>query len=96
MKELRNLKTGERKIDLVVEIGTDYRKLGYELLLDNEKKVENIKASEQHQVENIVDEILKEWLKGSGKTPVTWNTLVEALREAGLVLLADDVSKMLK
>ena len=27
--------------------------------------------------------MLSEWLKGKGRKPVTWNTLIEALREIG-------------
>ncbi len=93
MKELRGFKrkTDGKIIDLVTEIGTDYKKLGY-ILLDSDKKVASIEASKSQQVEAIVDEILKEWLKGDGKRPVTWDTLAKALGESGLRTLAEDIS----
>ncbi len=78
-------------IDLVTEIGKDYKKIGRKLL-KNDKKVANIEASKQNQVEDIVDEILSEWLNGDGRTPVTWETLVTVLRESGLVTLAEDIN----
>ena len=95
MDEIRRFrKTDGRVIDLVTEIGTDYKKIG-RILLESDRKVANIETSKQGHVENIVDEILREWLKGSGRTPVTWETLVTVLRESGLVVLADDINDSL-
>ncbi len=93
MKELRGFKrkTDGKIIDLVTEIGTDYKKLGY-ILLDSDKMVANIAESKLQGVDAIVDEILKEWFKGDGKRPVEWDTLAEALRESGLRTLAEDIS----
>ncbi len=93
MKELRSFKrkTDGKIIDIVTEIGTDYKKLG-NILLDSHRKVANIAASNFHQVDAIVDEILTEWLKGDGKGPVSWDTLAKALRESGLRTLAEDIS----
>ena len=36
-------------------------------------------------------EILKEWLNGSGKQPVTWEILIETLDDCNLVTLAEDI-----
>ena len=51
-------------------------------------------------VESIDDkdfkfEILRRWIRGSGRTPVTWGTLVEVLKEAGLKTLAGDIESSL-
>ncbi len=93
MKELRSFKrkTDGKVIDIVTEIGTDYKKLGV-ILLDNDKKVTSIAANNFHRMDDTVDEILREWLKGDGKGPVTWDTLAEALGESGLKTLAEDIS----
>ncbi len=92
MQKLRTFKRDDgRVIDLVTEIGTDYKKIGRKLL-KSDRKVANIEISKHGHVEDIVDEILREWLKGGGRTPVTWETLIAVLRESGLVILADDVN----
>ena len=67
-------------MDLAIEIGTDYEKFGT-LLLEDEKgnKVKNIKVSEHGDPVDITVEILKQWLQGKGKEPVTWQTLVKCL-----------------
>lgn len=36
-------------------------------------------------------EVLKEWLRGRGKHPVTWNTLVEVLFDIGFAALAAEI-----
>jgi len=36
-------------------------------------------------------EILKEWLAGRGKHPVTWNTLIEILHDTELRTLAREI-----
>ena len=40
-------------------------------------------------------EILKEWLQGKGKKPVTWQTLVDVLIDTGLSELAKDIEASL-
>ena len=47
----------------------------------------HIKASKSDPV-TITDEILKQWLQGKGRKPVTWQTLVMCLRDTGLNFLA--------
>ena len=44
-----------------------------------------------YNAEQINTEILQEWLTGRGKQPVTWVTLVEALRDIELSSLAGDI-----
>jgi len=39
----------------------------------------------------ITVEILRQWLLGKGRMPVTWLTLVQCLRDTGLNVLADDI-----
>ena len=90
MTDLLSFKLRKDTIDITNEIGTDYEKFGV-LLLGNANKVDNIKKSNQYQVKDIVVQIIKVWLKGSGKTPVTWETFVWALKESGLAVLASDI-----
>ena len=41
--------------------------------------------------EKLNFEILQEWLTGRAKQPVTWKTLTNTLRDAGLTVLASDI-----
>ena len=79
-----------------MEIGTNYEKFGT-LLLEDKKgnKVKNIKVSEHGDPVDITVEILKQWLQGKGRKPVTWQTLVKGLQDTDLNVLADDIESSL-
>jgi len=79
-------------IDLPEKIGADYVKFGILLLEDkNGHEVKGIEASKRFVPVDITVEILRYWLKGKGRKPVTWQTLVECLRYTGLNVLADEI-----
>ena len=62
------------------------------LLLDDElgSQVDIIKHDAREKTETIVMSILKEWLKGKGK-PVTWQALIDTLRDCKHTDLADKI-----
>ena len=43
------------------------------------------------EIERINTEILREWVTGRGKKPVTWETLTEVLRDIELCALASEI-----
>lgn len=86
----------DRPIDIAAEIGTDYSKLGTFLLDNNNgKKVKNIEKSELGDPVDIAVAILKVWIEGKGRMPVTWRTSVTCLWKTDLNVLADDVETVL-
>ena len=83
-------------IDIPEEIGADYEKFGTFLLEDESgNKVKNIKVSERDDPLVITVEILRQWLQGKGKKPVTWQTLVTCLQDTGLHVLAGKIDDSL-
>ena len=93
---LRYFPMKDGHIDIAQEIGTDYEKFGTLLLEDKTgNKVNSIKESEQGDPLPVTVKILRQWLKGKGKEPVTWRTLVTCLRATGLNVLADSVDHSL-
>ena len=49
-----------------------------------------------NDAERINIEILKQWLTGRGKQPVTWATLIEVLHDIKLSTLANDIEAVFK
>lgn len=45
--------------------------------------------------EDAFDDLMKRWLKGAGKQPPSWRTLLQALDAADFKTLASDVKKVL-
>ena len=83
-------------IDIAVEIGAGYHKFGTLLLKDKKGiKVQNIKVVEHGDPVGISVEILKQWLQGKGRKPVTWQTLVKCLRDIDMNVLADNIKSSL-
>lgn len=79
----------ERRINIPQEIGTKYHDFGILLLDDhNGARVTNMEHKHRGDAELINKEILREWAKGRGKTPVSWETLIEVLRDIELCTLA--------
>ena len=82
---------GKRTINIPQEIGSNYYQFGLLLLDDpNGTRVRNIER-DYREIEQINTEILREWVTGRGKKPVTWETLTEVLRDIELGTLASEI-----
>ncbi len=95
MTQLRSfkLRTG-KTIDFASNIVLDYRKVG-QLLLEGSNDVDILETSHHHETKDIADRILKDWLSGKGKLPVTWGTLIDVIEESGLSSLVYDIEGQL-
>ena len=73
-------------------VGANYTTFGVVLLNDElGSRVDAIDNMYCRDGERICLKILQEWLEGKGLEPVTWNTLIQALRDSGLSSLADHI-----
>ena len=93
---LRYFPVKDGHINIAAEISPDYEKFGTLLLEDKTgNKVKIIEAFEREHPLLITVEILRLWLQGKGKEPVTWRTLLTCLRATGLTVLADRIDHSL-
>ena len=93
---LRYFPVKDGHIDIAAEIPPDDGKFGTLLLEDKTgNEVESIRISKHNDPLLIKVEILRQWLQGKGKDPVTWRTLVECLRATGVTVLADRIDNSL-
>ena len=84
-------RTGE-SINILQRVGTEYTFLGLILLDDKDGCiVDQITSQYQKNAVNITMEILKRWIRGEGKQPVTWKTLTDALAAIGLSELTKSI-----
>ena len=91
MLECTKFRGRERTINIPQEIGTNYYYFGLHLLDDpNGTRVRNIER-DYREIERINTEILREWVTGRGKKPVTWETLTEVLCDIELGALASEI-----
>ena len=81
-----------RTINIPQEIGSNYYYFGIHLLDDpNGTRVLNMERRHREDAERINTEILREWATGRGKKPVSWETLIEVLRDIELGALASEI-----
>ena len=79
-------------LEILEGVGAHYFTFG--VLLLNDKTGSRVDAIENmycRDGERICRKILQEWLEGKGLEPVTWETLVQTLRNTKLFTLADSV-----
>ena len=84
-------------INVIRKIVAHYFMFGVFLLNDDNGTLVRALTSQHHHydAENITTAILQCWLDGKGKTPVSWATLIGALREIDLDELADQIENAL-
>jgi hypothetical protein len=93
MGELIRLPVSGGRIKIIDKIGDSYVEFGVLLLQDDDgNKIRAIKEEQRGKVANINHEILRLWLSGKGRQPVTWATLVSVLQDIELVELAKDIA----
>ena len=91
------IRDGESHIDITEKIGANYYTFGVFLLQDETgSKVKTIESHYKENPKRINQEIFGQWLQGDGKQPVTWKTLIEALRDSQLFYVAEEVEAHLK
>ena len=93
---LRHFPVKDGSLDVAEKIGTDYKHFGTLLLNDSDgSKVNNIDMSKRGNPVLITVEILEQWLQGRGRMPVTWQTLIECLRDMNMIVLANKIETTL-
>ena len=77
------------RLKIPEKVGRNYRKFGTLLLNDDIGSLVDIAEKSCHyQADDIVTSILRKWLE-EGPTTVTWDNLIQVMRDCGLQTLAD-------
>ena len=84
-------------IKIIDKIGTGNHDLGIRLLNDDDGTITaNIEAQYKHDPPSrTTEDFLQKWLRGTGRTPQTWHTLITVLREIELNSLAQEIEENL-
>ena len=95
LHELQRLKgRGGSEIRVIKSVAHQWDELAIALHFDHEEK-SAIQRNTHFQVEAACEEVLGEWLNGGHRTPVTWETLLEALRDCEFIVLATNLEEAL-
>ena len=79
-------------LNIPERISTKYKQFGVILLEDGEGAlVDGIAHKNFNNPEEINIDILTQWLRGKGRKPVTWRTMISTLEEIGLKTMAENI-----
>ena len=79
-------------INIPQKIGVDYYNFGLFLLEDDSgARICSIAHEHMNNAEQINMEVLRQWLTGKAKHPITWKTLTEVLHAIELKTLAREI-----
>ena len=82
-------------VNIAVEMSTGYSKFAAQLLNDDTgARLRNIERSKRENPEEINIEILREWLKGGERQPVTWSALARVLEDIDKGELAAQIKQV--
>lgn len=88
---------GNDHIDLTTQIGTAYRKFAIFLLNDaNGAIIDGLETRHLKDATDINTAVFTKWMEGTNRVAVTWDWLVESLRNADLHELANTVESGLE
>ena len=78
------------------EVGDNYCTFGIFLLNDQTGgKVDTFREQYHGNAEGVVRRILREWLEGKG-LPVTWDSLINVLKDTNLLTMAHRIQENLQ
>ena len=87
----------KKNLNIIQRTSTHYENLAMHLLDDdNCEIVDCLKEQCRGNPVEIVTAVYKKWIQGTGRKPVTWQTLVDVLKEIELNSLAEEIETVLK
>jgi hypothetical protein len=87
---------GKDHVNIIEEIGATYHKFGTFLLEDKRGgKMEAIEREKRENAEDINNAVLTRWIRGEGRKPTSWATLVTVLEQCQLHALADMIRSVM-
>jgi hypothetical protein len=67
----------------------------FSLYLEMERNMIDIWKRNTDEVEDAARKLFGHWLDGKGRKPISWKTLIQALRESDLPIIATEVEAIL-
>ena len=93
--QLEQLRTHDgRIVKIVTEVAAHWKQMARSLGF-KEQEVIIIHRNHPNDVESACIDMFERWLAGGHRQPVTWQTVVDCLRELDLNVVANDLENIL-
>ena len=94
LHELQRLCRDDVVVNVIKAVAPFWKKFALYLTMDG-NMVEIWETNHVCQVEDAAMKLFRHWLNGNGRKPISWTTLIRALRENDLPMIATEVEEIL-
>jgi hypothetical protein len=93
LHQLQHLCRGNIVVNIIREVARSWEKFALYLMM--ERNMIDIWKRNADDVEDAARKLFGHWLDGNGRKPISWKTLVQALRDNDLSIIATEVEEIL-
>ena len=93
LHQLQRLSRDNDVINVIKAVAPSWEKFALYLTMDS--NMIDIWKRDAYQVEDAAMKLFDHWLKGNGRQPISWKTLIQALHENDLSIIATKVEEIL-
>ena len=93
LRQLHRVSSAEGTVKIKEGVAAEWKELAIQL--DFQPGTIKIIRKDNDSCEDAFDDLMSRWLEGAGRQPVSWGTLLLALKEANFKTLASDVKGVL-
>ena len=93
LHQLQHLRRDNAVVNVIREVVPSWEKIALYLTMD--RNMIDIWKSDADQVEDAIIKVFVHWLDGNGRQPISWKTLIQALHENDLPIIATEVEEIL-
>lgn len=93
LHQLQRLCRDSVVVNVIREVAPSWETFALYLMM--ERNMINIWKTDTNQVEDAARKLFGHWLDGNGRQPISWKTLIQALRENDLPIIATEVEEIL-
>ena len=90
LHQLDLLEGNGNTVRVIDEVAAKWEKLAMRLYFKSHD-MDRIRRDHHQDSTAACQTMFSEWLNGKGRGPISWNTLIQALREAKMTLLASNL-----
>ena len=94
LHELQRLCRDDVVVNVIKAVAPSWKKFALYLTMDK-NMVDIWEKNHAYQVEDVAMKLFGHWLNGNGRQPISWKTLIQALRENDLPNVATEVEEIL-
>lgn len=93
MSQIDRVEGKDKVIKVIEQVAGRWERVATRLCFEGHN-IQRIKRDDNNSCTEACRTMFIEWLNGKGRKPVTWETLIKVLKEAGFSEIASDIEHL--